>query len=477
MKFDRDDVRTVVWLFAIASAVGGIQFVYSIQFSLGVPLFQSYQLPTSSAAIILATAGPISGFVVQPIIGAISDAARYRLGRRRPFILAGAIAAAIGLVFIVLSEKLGLLCGDNRFGQTSREHRYAIAFAIFGLWIVNIFVNMAQCPARAIISDIVPADQQHEANGVVSAVQAIASIIAYVLGTQALLSNRPFVLSFSIAGALLLLLTIPTIWYAVETDPSHDLIRPRPPLAGIFARIWSGIVDLPAKMKGVLLIFFLSWCGFAPVFILTTTYFAHVVFRSTGNFDRAVQRGMYGLAILSAVQWVASLTLSPVIRRLGVRACYLALQIVATVCYALFFVLPRQPRSMIETTGPMTAEAYALLAALGCHFAAMNAVPFALVASGDQAPPSEDAGLVMGVLNSGSVVAQGIVNAVASLLIAVTHQDVSVGMAIGAVPSLLCCFLIPYFLPGRPKHSLLEANDRSALLDRRILAGQNIEHH
>lgn len=217
-------------------------------------------------------------------------------------------------------------------------------------------------------------------------------------------------------------------------------------------------------MKGVLLVFFLSWCGFAPVLILVTTFFSHVVFSSSGDTDRGLQRGMYGIAVLSAAQWLGSLALPPVIHRLGIRASYASLQVLATFCYVALYLLPRQPGKVVASTAAMTLEAFALLAVLGLHYAAMNTVPYAMVATGDQAPPSQDAGMVMGIVNSGSVVAQGLVNVAASFAIART-QDISVGISIGAAPAAVACLVAAVVLPGREKPGL----ESAALLDSRVL--------
>ena len=76
----------------------------SVQFAIGSPLFHNkLEIAQSTVGIILATAGPISGFIVQPVIGVISDKFKFiflfissfsaKMGRRRPFIIVGAVFA------------------------------------------------------------------------------------------------------------------------------------------------------------------------------------------------------------------------------------------------------------------------------------------------------------------------------------------------------------------------------------------------
>lgn len=242
------------WLFAVSSAMGGVQFVYSVMFSLAIPLFHGrLKLPTSTSTLLVATAGPVSGFVVQPVVGALSDAARCRWGRRRPFILSGALLCAVGMVLIVLSEWLGRLLGDDRLGESWLQHRGAIGVSIAGLWVMMIFVNATHAPSRALTADIVPENRQHEANGAMSACQAISAVVANVLGAQVFLTPSPYVILFAAAAVVLLLAIVPTLIAAREPDPSHELAHARPRVSNIFGRVSfaSPLFSLPVIAHGV----------------------------------------------------------------------------------------------------------------------------------------------------------------------------------------------------------------------------------
>jgi solute carrier family 45 protein 1/2/4 len=116
-------------------------------FAVGGPLFQDqFKLQSSEVSIILAVVGPVSGILVQPLIGAWSDRFRSRHGRRRPFILAGSLSCAVGMLLVAFSKLIGIACGDDETGTTSPSHTFGIAFAILGFVWMNICANVVQGP-------------------------------------------------------------------------------------------------------------------------------------------------------------------------------------------------------------------------------------------------------------------------------------------------------------------------------------------
>jgi len=144
-------VKFFGWLFCLCSSLMGVQFVYSIQFALSAPLFQhQLHMEKSTIAVILATAGPISGFIVQPIVGVWSDGLTARWGRRRPFILVGAICCVLGMAMIGGSVDLGYLLGDVRGGTTPRQHTAGIVIAIAGLWFAPYSSSQCTIPIIAL---------------------------------------------------------------------------------------------------------------------------------------------------------------------------------------------------------------------------------------------------------------------------------------------------------------------------------------
>lgn len=124
----------------VASIAAGVQFGWALQLSLLTPYVQLLGIPHTWAAFIW-LCGPISGLLVQPIVGYYSDNCSSRFGRRRPFIAAGAALVAVAVFLIGFAADLGHAAGDS-FGKGSKPR--AIAVFVVGFWILDVANNMLQ---------------------------------------------------------------------------------------------------------------------------------------------------------------------------------------------------------------------------------------------------------------------------------------------------------------------------------------------
>lgn len=138
----------------------GLQFAWSMQINLTSRVTE----PLGATPLLLGLmwlAGPISGILVQPIIGTISDNIWTKFGRRRPFLLVGAILGALALVLLPYSSTL--------------------LMAAASLWIIDICVNVSQGPHRALVPDIMPSEQHSLANSFFSFAVGLGSVVAFGL--------------------------------------------------------------------------------------------------------------------------------------------------------------------------------------------------------------------------------------------------------------------------------------------------------
>lgn len=129
--------RKIVTVAAIAA---GIQFGWALQLSLLTPYVQLLGIPHTWAAFIW-LCGPVSGMLVQPIVGYHSDRCTSRFGRRRPFIAAGSALVATAVFLIGFAADLGHLFGDPH-DRTPKPR--AIAVFVVGFWILDVANNMLQ---------------------------------------------------------------------------------------------------------------------------------------------------------------------------------------------------------------------------------------------------------------------------------------------------------------------------------------------
>lgn len=137
-------------MIAVASIAAGVQFGWALQLSLLTPYVQLLGVPHKWSSFIW-LCGPISGLVVQPIVGYSSDRCTSRFGRRRPFIFAGAIAVAIAVFLIGFAADIGYSMGDDLSKKTRPR---AVAFFVIGFWILDVANNMLQGPCRAFLGDL-----------------------------------------------------------------------------------------------------------------------------------------------------------------------------------------------------------------------------------------------------------------------------------------------------------------------------------
>src|SRR4030088_3517970 len=117
----------------------GIQFGWGLQMANMSPIYK-YLGARDDQIPLLWLAAPLTGFIVQPIIGAMSDRPWGPLGRRRPYFLVGAILSSLALLLMPNSSALWMAAGL--------------------LWIMDASINISMEPFRAFVADMLPEDQR-----------------------------------------------------------------------------------------------------------------------------------------------------------------------------------------------------------------------------------------------------------------------------------------------------------------------------
>ena len=138
----------------------GIQFGWALQLANFSRILQTLGAEESSLAI-LWVAAPVTGLIVQPIIGHFSDRTWGKLGRRRPFFLYGAILASASLVLMPNSAALWMAAGL--------------------LWILDASINVSMEPFRAFVGDMLPSEQRTKGFAMQSFFIGTGSVVASLL--------------------------------------------------------------------------------------------------------------------------------------------------------------------------------------------------------------------------------------------------------------------------------------------------------
>ncbi len=190
----------------------GIQFGFALQNANVSRIFETLGAKIDAIPI-LWIAAPITGLIVQPIIGHMSDKTWGRLGRRRPYFLSGAILASIALFIMPNSPVLWVAAGM--------------------LWIMDASINVSMEPFRAFVGDMLPSEQRTIGFSMQSFFIGIGAVIAsalpYIMTNWFGISNtapegmipESVKLSFYIGGAVFFLAVLYTVFSSKEYSPEE----------------------------------------------------------------------------------------------------------------------------------------------------------------------------------------------------------------------------------------------------------------
>jgi maltose/moltooligosaccharide transporter len=294
----------------------GLQFSFGLQQGNMAPIY-SYLGASESALPLLQLAGPMTGLLVQPLIGAMSDRTDSRWGRRTPYFLIGALLCATGLFFMPLSASL--------------------LMAVSLLWILDAGNNITMEPYRAYVSDRLNPDQHQIGFLTQSAFTGLAQMLAFL--TPSLLvwagMNQDWVDSHNIpytariafmVGAVLSFSTI--LWSILRVpelplDPEDRARIAAEPkgLGAMLREIGSAIVEMPVAMRKLALMSLFQWYAMQA-------YWAYVIYSigrsvydtsnpTTSGFHSAVLTNGEMAAFYNGIAFVAAFAMIPLARRLG----------------------------------------------------------------------------------------------------------------------------------------------------------------
>lgn len=319
-----DEYQTTkgIWyIILLTISIGGLQIAWSVEMSNGSPYLLSLGITKSVMALVW-IAGPLSGTLVQPYVGMLSDNCRISWGKRKPFMLGGAAATIMSLMFLAWTREivgglLGLLGADLE----SNFVKYSIIVtAVVWVYILDFAINTVQAAIRAFIVDCAPTHQQEAANAMASRFVGIGSIAGYLAGFVNLapifwwLGDTQFKELCAIASIALAATIVLTCLTIRERDPRLEG-PPAKDKAGVlsfFRKVFTSIKRLPPQTKKVCQVQFCAWIGFFPMLFYTSSYigeiYAEPFLEENPNmtpeeldrlYEKATQVGTFALLIFS----------------------------------------------------------------------------------------------------------------------------------------------------------------------------------
>jgi len=368
----------------------GIQYSFGLQQSAINPIFL-FLGAEEEILPILNIAGPITGLIVQPIIGAISDKTwSPRWGRRKPFFLIGALMGSICLFAFPLSP--------------------ALWFAVGLLWILDVGNNMAMEPYRAFVGDKLPESQfsigyQMQSlfvgAGILLANASIFLFQDWFGGGQEVEGTVPKWLYYSFfIGSFLSIATI--LWSVLKTpeipptDEELAEINKHKALPFIerfkvpFVEIAQAVKDMPKFMWKLSAVYLFQWYA-----LFVYWQFITPLFRVSLGYDtsEAAAQAAKMSTTYNIVTAVVALVLVPLTMRFGGKKVY-ALSLLGTA--AALFTIP-YIQDPLYVLFPMVL--------FGIGWAAMMGIPYSMVS---KVVPQERRGVYMGILNMMIVIPMGI---------------------------------------------------------------------
>ncbi|XP_035244881.1 proton-associated sugar transporter A isoform X3 [Anguilla anguilla] len=154
----------------------GIEFSYAMETAYVTPVLLQMGLPDQFYSLVWFIS-PILGFLVQPILGAWSDRCTSRFGRRRPFILALAIGALMGLTLVLNGRDIGAALAD-----TASNHKWGIALTVCGVVLMDFSADSADNPSHAYMMDVCSPEDQDRGLNIHALLAGLGGGFGYIVG-------------------------------------------------------------------------------------------------------------------------------------------------------------------------------------------------------------------------------------------------------------------------------------------------------
>jgi maltose/moltooligosaccharide transporter len=398
----------------------GIQFGFALQNANVSRIFQTLGAEVDKIGF-LWIAAPLTGLLVQPIIGYLSDRTwHHRWGRRRPFFFIGAVLASIALFLMPQSTTLWM--------------------AAILLWVLDASINISMEPFRAFVGDKLISAQRTTGFATqtffIGLGAVIASLLPYIFTNVFKISNvapegqigDSVKYSFYI-GAIVFFLSV--LWTVISSDelPPENIEewkRENSQSKGMYAaigEITKGIFSMPKTMGQLAVVQFFTWVGFYCMWLYTTASIAQNAYGTVDTTSKAFQDAGDWVGVMftvyNGISAIAAFLLPMLAKRIQRKYTHMICLIIGGIgLVSLVFI--KSPQMLLV---PMVA--------IGLAWASTLTMPYAILAG---ALPPAKMGFYMGVFNFFIVIPQLVASFVMGFLIRdVFHDQAIYALVIGGI--------------------------------------------
>ncbi|KAI0628935.1 MFS general substrate transporter [Trametes polyzona] len=258
---------------AITVGLLGVQVFWSVEMSYGTPYLLSLGLSKAAVSLVF-LAGPISGLVVQPLIGVLADNSKSRFGRRRPYMVVGCIICTAAMLLLGFTRPFASIFSPN---PSSANDILTIWLAILALFTIDFSINAVQAVDRALIVDTLPSSDQADANAWAARMLGVGSVAGYFIGNIDMTAIFPFLGDtelevLAVVGSFLLLFTHGITAFCTKEKVVVATRGQKKSFSKELRDIWDNARTLPPVIRQICMIQFFSWIGWFPLLFYTTAF-------------------------------------------------------------------------------------------------------------------------------------------------------------------------------------------------------------
>ena len=413
--------RVSFWqIWNMSFGFGGIQFGWGLQMA-NMSAIYEYLGAHADQLAYLWLAAPLTGLIVQPIIGHASDRTWNALGRRRPYFLAGAILSSLALILMPRSSALWMAAGL--------------------LWILDASINISMEPFRAFVADMLPEEQRTSGFAMQSIFIGIGAVFAsampyilthwfHVSDTGGASSAIPYTvrLSFYLGAAAFFGAVLYTILTTKEYPPEdmeafRRMKGEHTGLAQNVGEILHSIRTMPKTMRQLAPVQFCTWLGLFCMWLFFGVAIARSVFGATSpqspGYTDGIKWGGSCFAAYSVVTFIFAFALPSIAKALGRKGTHT----LCLICGGLGLLSVAGIHTPWMLMIPMTG--------VGIAWASTLSMPYAVLVG--SLPPAK-VGVYMGIFNFfivlPEIIAGALFNRVVNFLIPRLPVSIDVRLAV-----------------------------------------------
>ncbi|KXT17552.1 hypothetical protein AC579_6186 [Pseudocercospora musae] len=307
-------------MFLLTFSLIGLQFCWGTEQTYATPYLLALGLSKGGMSLVW-IAGPLSGLIMQPIIGMISDKSTSKYGRRRPFMVGGTIAVAVCLLIMGWAKEIVAYFVK----EETRRNDMTIRLAVVDIYVLDFVINIAQATCRALVVDALPMSKQQLGAAWVTRMVGLGHILVFGFGALDLNAILPPMFGDTqfkkvcAFAALAMIISFGVTCWAVEervlvSDGSKQHMGSDQSLVSIIRQIYERALYLPERIQYICNVQFWVWIGWFPLMFYGSTWVGEIYLRhdapqtGSGRDDALSQVGRVGSTALIIHSFIGFVT-------------------------------------------------------------------------------------------------------------------------------------------------------------------------